>query len=110
MKIRVLNYKLEKYGKNSGECIMRGRSPLANPFPVEPWGPYKRGESLVLYEPWIRSKIAEQDLLILKELDRLKHILLSKGELGLVCGCFPKACHGDIIKTILLEKLADDLI
>lgn len=44
-------------------------SPLANPFKVEPFGPYKRGEATGLYEGWLRERLARRDLLVRAEMN-----------------------------------------
>ena len=110
MQIKVVNHKYEPKGRAAGYCIQRKYSPLGSPFPVEPWGPYKRGESIPLYEEWLyRKYYEEKDIKIVFIINKLYRKWLREGELVLVCGCKPKACHGDVIARLLTEILIDSL-
>lgn len=110
MRILILNHKYEPMGKAAGYCIMRGHSPLANPYPVKPWGPYERGETLPLYDQWLRNKYyVERDIQVVFIINKLYREWVRTGELRLVCCCKPLACHGDIIANLLTEILIDNL-
>ena len=108
MEISILNYKYEKLGKASGYNIMRGYSSLANPYKVKPWGPYERGETLELYRDWLYNKYyIEKDQEVIKEIDSLRQKLIKERKIKLVCACFPAKCHGEIIKNLLFQLVAD---
>lgn len=103
MNIRVAN----KRSGEPGEYVGRP-SPLGNPFRLKSaGGQYSRGETLELYEEWLRGKIAEKDPEVRAELNRLFRLALRQDELVLLCWCFPQACHSDVIARILLEKYAE---
>jgi hypothetical protein len=84
-----------------GEYIGRP-SVLGNPFKLEQWG---REACIEQYEVWLRERIAARDVQVCKELSRLLAIARA-GELKLVCWCAPLACHGDVIKRVLEEKIS----
>jgi hypothetical protein len=64
-----------------------------NPFPITT--AESREMVLLRYEVWLASQIAHKklDILELKDAKRLG------------CWCKPRACHGDILKHYLDEKL-----
>ncbi len=97
MCIHVVNKK--RGGK--GEYIGRP-SPLGNPFAIGRDG--DREEVIAKYRGWIRQKIRAKDPQVCGELNRL-YKLAKAGELSLVCWCAPLACHGDVVREILEEKL-----
>lgn len=95
MEINVVN----KHHGAKGEYIGRG-SPLGNPFPI---GQFLSREDVVAeYRRYIAAKIEKNDPVIVNELTRLFYIAQER-PLNLVCFCAPKACHGDVIKEILLS-------
>lgn len=100
MEINVVN----KYHGAKGEYIGRS-SPLGNPFVIGKDG--NRDEVITKYVKWI-GEIAMSHtihgLRVRNEIKRL-HALAQQGPLNLVCFCAPKACHGDVIKEILLGKM-----
>lgn len=76
-------------GKNLPEpatYIGRG-SPLGNPFPVSDHG----ADSYRLYRQWLWARLVAKDRLVLEALDKItaRH--------HLVCSCWPKPCHGEIV-------------
>ena len=103
LNIRIIN----KHHKNGylGEYIGRG-SPLGNPWThlegtktrqIVP----TREEAIARFRKWIEERIEDQDPKILRELHRLYDIAVSKGSLHLQCYCYPKPCHGEVIRDIL---------
>lgn len=84
-----------------GEYVGRP-SPLGNPFRMR--NESERARVIAKYDAWLRSKIAKGDKRVCDELNRLYKIARD-GELVLVCWCAPKACHADVIKRVLEEKL-----
>ena len=84
-----------------GEYIGRG-SPLGNPFVMGKDG--TREEVISKFQNWIIEAIQKGNEEIIIELKRL-HSLAQKTPINLICFCAPKACHGDIIKKILIGEL-----
>ena len=80
-------------------------SPLGNPFRV---GEYSREESLELYDKWLEEKINQGDRVILTALAHLAKLSQQGIIVNLVCWCKPLPCHGDIIKRILEEIIANE--
>jgi len=56
------------------------------------------------YEIWLRDKIKNKDIEICKMLNEI-WLKAKKEDINLICYCFPKLCHGDIIKKIIEENL-----
>lgn len=77
---------------------------LGNPFGVKPNGPYTRDESISRYAAWLEQKIAERDKGVCAALNEIWRAA-QQGEVELECFCAPKACHGDIVKRTVQEKL-----
>ena len=90
--------------------IGRG-SILGNPFTHKELNQSKarfkcstREEAIESYRDYLLAKIAEKDKEICAELNRI-YQLAKKGDVNLVCYCFPKRCHGEIIKELIEEKI-----
>lgn len=89
--------------KSSG--VGRGCKPLhalANPFKVKPYGPYERGETVELFEAYLREKIAAKEPVVCRALNTL-WLTAKEQEVELECFCKPHGCHGDVIKRIIEE-------
>lgn len=93
--IKVVN---QKSFKGKGISIMRGASPLANPFVISKKRPRKKVISL--YETWLEGCVRARNKIVVDELKKLKE-LSRKGDLNLICCCKPKECHGDVIVRCL---------
>ena len=78
-------------------------SVLGNPFPLQ--NETQRDIVCDKYEKWLRERIANKDKNICDELNRLYRIAKQYNKLNLFCWCFPKRCHAETIRLILLEKL-----
>lgn len=132
VEIEVVNRPRGLKGTPGAEYIARGGrgvagSPLANPRrlrdPKPGGGVWERGETIALYERELRAALdleahptcdglswGERPLTpthrqaIRDEMNRL-YRLAKRGRLALDCFCAPHACHGDVIRAILLEKL-----
>lgn len=96
------------------EYIGRG-SPLGNPYSHmdNTKAEHKVGtreEAIAAYRQWLMDQIASGNAVVIQELDRLATIAMNQGKLILRCYCAPKACHGDVIREVLLEaiKLNED--
>jgi hypothetical protein len=105
--IKVIN-RHDVTAVKTGIGVYIGRpSPLGNPysfngFTSETCG--SRKEAIDLFEKYLLEKIKEKDEKICEELNRLYRIAKA-GDLTLVCSCKPLACHGDVIKKILENKI-----
>lgn len=101
--IEVVN----KKGRNTEGAIFIGRpSPLGNPFKlIEAGGHYTRDQSVFQYRAWLRAKLGKANP-VADEFERLFRIYAhDTGELKLLCFCTPLACHGDVVKELLEERL-----
>lgn len=64
-----------------------------------------REESVSSFKKYIERKVAEKDVEICKALNNIYYLAKHEKEVNLVCFCKPKACHGDIIKSLVESKL-----
>ena len=95
MRINVVN-------RNSGlqgMSIMRGKSPLANPFRIGVDG--DRKQVIEKYRVWLWERMqGDAGSPVNTELKRLLAIARIR-PLVLVCCCKPLPCHGDVIRAAL---------
>lgn len=79
-------------------------SPLANPFPLTRES--DRDDVIEEYRVWLNQKLYPENRLnpARTEIERLKAMYKKTGELNLVCWCFPRRCHAEIIRDVILEE------
>lgn len=82
----------------------KNRSPLANPYSVEQYG---RDRCIDMYKKWLWSAILEKREPTYSFLKQLVNKYRNKEDIQLDCFCYPKKCHGEIIK-LAIEYLGDD--
>jgi len=70
---------------------------------------HKRDDAIAEYRQWLNDRIRNNDIIIIKELERLLEIA-KQGDLYLGCWCSPKSCHGDVIKEVLEKALITGII
>ena len=92
---------VNKHHKADGEYIGRG-SPLGNPYPIDVKIGATREVVIDRYRIWLGNKIKDCDKTVCDELNRLVDIAHQTGELKLQCFCAPHACHGDVIREVIL--------
>lgn len=63
-----------------------------------------REEAIALYRNWILERIREKDEKVCQAMNQI-YIMAKKGHVNLVCYCKPQACHGDVIKELVEQKL-----
>lgn len=101
MEIKIKNKKTYH-----GDGIYIGRnypsSVLKNKFRIS--SEISREESICLYAEWIKDEIRNNSSIIISELERIFKILVGDQKLNLICHCYPKLCHGNIIRQLLLNK------
>jgi hypothetical protein len=100
LKIKVINKKDNNF--YPGQIYVGRGSVLGNKFIIGKDG--NRAEVIQKYEIWLRKSISLKK----KKVYNFMFSLLKKARkkdriLYLECFCKPLPCHGDIIKTILLE-------
>lgn len=102
MKIEVVNMKNYK-----GEGIYIGRpSVLGNPYShlkvsIAKFKCDTREESIEKYKIFLREEYMKGGA-VKKELDRLV-LLAKRGELVLICWCKPLPCHGEFIRSAIMQ-------
>lgn len=89
-------------------------SPLGNPFShlENSKAEFKvktREESIIAFEKYLQEQIKNKNPKICNELNKIFKISKNNPntQIGLVCFCFPKSCHTQIIKKIIEEKLTN---
>ena len=77
---------------------LRGNA-LANPFKIGKDG--NREVVVKKYRRWLWEEICKGNYEVIKELEKLKEKAKKGEEINLICWCYPKTCHGDVIKACL---------
>lgn len=93
---------VNKHHGKSGEYIGRG-SPLGNPYPIGE--KYNRQQAIAMYRIWLQEQIDKGNPVVLDELNRLGNKAIDEKGLALQCFCYPKPCHGEVIKEKLVEAM-----
>lgn len=93
---------VNKHHGKSGEYIGRG-SPLGNPFVIGKDG--SREQVIAKYRVWLNEQIMGKNPVVLDELNRLGNKAIDEKGLALQCFCYPKPCHGEIIKEKLVKAM-----
>jgi hypothetical protein len=106
MNIHLLNiHRMEESDKAKpyNAVIMRG-TPLGNPYKMI--GRDSRDEVCNQYEVWFERQLLLKNPAVVKEMKRLLDLHAKWGQVGLVCCCVPRRCHGETIVRHLkrLEK------
>lgn len=109
-KITVVNkYHAIPYYQHDGLydiSIMRGY-PLGNPYPI---GLGRTREQVIKdYQFYIDREIRQGNPSIIAELDSIAYKVMQGHDVNLICCCYPKACHGDIIKKGLESAIKEHL-
>jgi len=93
---------VNKHHGESGEYIGRG-SPLGNPFVIGKHG--TREQVIAKYKVWLQEQIDKGNPVVLDELNRLGNKAIDEKGLALQCFCYPKPCHGEVIKEKLVQAM-----
>lgn len=93
---------VNKHHGKSGEYIGRG-SPLGNPFVIGKDG--SREQVIAKYRVWLNEQIMRKNPAVLDELNRLGNKAIDEKGLALQCFCYPKPCHGEVIKEKLVKAM-----
>lgn len=93
---------VNKHHGKSGEYIGRG-SPLGNPFVIGKDG--TREQVIAKYKVWLQEQIDKGNPVVLDELNRLGNKTIDEKGLALQCFCYPKPCHGEVIKEKLVKAM-----
>ena len=93
---------VNKHHGKSGEYIGRG-SPLGNPFVIGKDG--TREQVIAKYRVWLNEQIMRKNPVVLDELNRLGNKAINEKGLALQCFCYPKPCHGEVIKEKLVKAM-----
>lgn len=102
MQYRVINKHLDHTCVEGGERVYIGRpSPLGNPFVLKQHG--NRDQVIAQYRDYLNAQIEARNPKIVSELARILHLGDQK-PVELACFCQPAACHGDVIREVLLAR------
>lgn len=93
---------VNKHHGKSGEYIGRG-SPLGNPYVIGKDG--SREQVIAKYRVWLNEQIMRKNPIVLDELNRLGNKAIDEKGLALQCFCYPKPCHGEVIKEKLVKAM-----
>lgn len=93
--------------KVEGEYMGRSRpnlSPLGNPFYMSCEA--DREDVIQQFEEWLPDQLMIEDSPQAREMERLVELAKS-GPITLVCHCYPKACHVDIIARTIHKIISE---
>lgn len=99
--IKVVN--IRNYSFRSGELPIpiHRPYPLGNPFPlVNVDNIIQRDECIKNYRQWFYEQIKNNDPLVMESLRFIKDNA-HEYDIVLCCFCYPRACHGAVIKEYL---------
>jgi hypothetical protein len=95
---------VNKHKDDDLKAIYIGRgSALGNPFPISDGR--TRAQVIDLYRVWLDEKIKAEDWTVCNELNIIAMKAQEPNGVKLKCFCKPLACHGDIIKDVVLKAL-----
>jgi hypothetical protein len=100
--IQVVNSKHHVPNGTDIEIYIGRGSPLGNPYRIN--HRTTREEAIAKYAEYLPEKIKAKDKPICNELNLIWQ-MAKRGNVNLVCFCKPEACHGDVIKKLVEEKL-----
>ena len=96
--IEVVN--IYKYSGEIDSVIMRGRSPIANPYPMRDRSDMERTRVTIAFKKHLWADMQAHGAMY-RELERLIEFGKKTGHLVLGCCCKPKPCHGDVVKSAI---------
>lgn len=68
----------------------------------------KEEDAIEYYKKYFYERIESCDKVFIDELNRMYVFYKEHGKLNICCWCFPKRCHGDIIKEYLDNKIKNE--
>jgi hypothetical protein len=92
-----------KYYDGPGVYVGRP-SVLGNPFKIGKDGTTTREDAIRRYDEWFNNQL-QSSVQIEEAVIQCLSTLYKTKKLTLICWCYPKSCHADIIKNKLLEIL-----
>lgn len=104
MSVTVLNRKTARPEELAGSVHIGSGTVLGNPFKVQPYGPYSRGEAAEAYRAWLEQLPGTSPQWL--EIARLVNIYRRTRKLALDCFCKPEPCHGDVLADIIENRTA----
>lgn len=87
-------------------CYELEASPLANIFGVRSNG---RESSIEKYKIYLFQQVAKGTGPVYEELLRIARLHNNGEHIKLACWCYPKPCHGDVVKQVV-TWLADNIL
>jgi len=68
-----------------------------------------RDEAMDMYKEYFYKRIESGDKDFIDELDKMYNFYKEHGKMNICCWCFPKRCHGNIIKEYIVNRLISDI-
>lgn len=99
--ITVVNKYHTPYPPSVRDVYIGRPSVLENPFPVKTYG---CDQCIALCERHLIREIQKKNPAILTLLNEIYNLHMAGHNVNLICYCAPKACHGDLIKRLILAK------
>uniref|UniRef100_A0AB39ACN6 NrdA-like ribonucleotide reductase n=1 Tax=Erwinia phage Fifi051 TaxID=3238787 RepID=A0AB39ACN6_9CAUD len=101
----IINKHHQKVGLSERHHYIGRPSALGNPFEINHI--CDRIDVINAFEPWLKRKVLEKDIVVIAALDKIAEQVLDGTGLPvyLVCFCSPKPCHGDVIKQFIIRAI-----
>ena len=109
--IRIENRRAYKGGGDYvGRAVPRSGikkgSPLGSPFKLKNQvDDHERKALIARYAIWLNEQLTDPHSPQSLEMERLCKLYRVSGELTLICWCAPKACHAEVIRAKILERM-----
>jgi len=55
------------------------------------------------YKEYLLEEISKENVKILKEIHKIEN-KIRKGNVNLICYCYPKKCHAEVIREVILKR------
>ena len=103
--INVVN--IHRYHGAIDAIVMRGKSQLANPYPMRNRSDAERSRVINEFRRYLFKRLQDKNSPQYREIKRLTALYKKQGNLTLACCCKPKPCHADVIKSAILNLSMD---
>lgn len=99
--ITIKNLRVEK-PKEPWDFYIDRRSPVGNPYPLEK--EKDRDRVIEDYIDYFNKMVSYNDVSFMGYLTTILKTYEVHGKVNLFCWCFPKRCHGDVIKRWIIRN------
>jgi hypothetical protein len=104
--VKIVNIRTYEFSLGEVPYPIHRPYPLGNPFPlINVNNIVEREECIKKYAEWFLLLIEKNDMFIVNQISFLNNLLKLNKTIVLCCFCYPKKCHGNVIKEYLEKGL-----